>query len=443
MQKKSQFYVEISLYLHILFLVYINKKTMTKNIKIIYLIFSIQILGWGIINQNFNIAVFGIVNLILLGVWLFMDNDFENINLYFQRKFQKITPENIDEEENTSYKILVNMIFYFTKHYLFILSFFILFIWFLNNYFFDISRIDLWWAGFRFILFSIINIKNIYKWEIYFAYKKLYPKHIYLLLSFVVIARTFSYLKDLDILSKTSIAFVLWSIFYFMIIKFSWLDKVKKFFSMNSVRVYLIFDILFIWFLVTHSLPQFKQYLSQEKVIYKDKIVEKSVEKIVYVYTGGKQLSWWNLTGKNLTWNSLTWNLVFTWETLLSWFEYLKEKKNLTYYDVIPYLVAKYELNSNGLPNIVFDNLSIKDPQYNAFKIAYSKKIFGKNSDPKTVLKCQNLIVVIWLLEWWKVDYNKDTVFDEFWKRSQRNWTSKKVWCNKQTDLITYKNLIF
>jgi len=412
---------------------------MKTNIKIVYFIFLLQFIVYWLLNSDFKTTIFWIINLIILLIWLFIDDDFGNIKKYLKVKYEKLSSSVFDEEEKNAYNILWQILFYFTKHYLFVLSFFILFVAFLNTYFFDITNLDIRWSLFRFLLFTVINIKNVYNWEIYFWYKKLYQKDLYFVLSLIIVFRTFSYIKDVEFYTRITISFVLWSLFYFLIIKVSWLDKFKKFFSMFSVRLYLFFDIVILWFYLVYFVPTLKNYFIEEKIVYQDKIIEKPIEKIVYVYTWNQEFTW---NHQNLSGSSLTGD-IFTGDQFLTWYEDLKLKKSLTYYDVLPYLVEKYQINPNSVSNVVFDNVSIKDPNYAAFKVAYSKKIFGTSSDPKSILKCQNLIVTIWLFEWWTVQYTKDTVFDEYWKRAQRNWVLNKTWCVKKDDLITYQNLIF
>ena len=115
------------------------------------------------------------------------------------------------------------------------------------------------------------------------------------------------------------------------------------------------------------------------------------------------------------------------------------EKTNniLIYYDIIPYLVSKYWLSSDNKKYINFKYISKNDWNYKYFKTAYYHKMFGKNSNPKWKVRCRNFAVLLWLAEWWKVNYNRSNVFDVFYQKAIQKWYEFNKCCKSQYDYLT------
>jgi len=122
-------------------------------------------------------------------------------------------------------------------------------------------------------------------------------------------------------------------------------------------------------------------------------------------------------------------------------FEDNKTDKEFTYYDVIPYIVNKFNLLSDDKPNIKLNYIKLNDPNYKAFKTAYYYKMFGKNSDINTRIKCQNLAVIVWLANNWNLIYTKENVFDIFWDKAIENWYKFDKCCQNKFDYINLEKI--
>ena len=116
---------------------------------------------------------------------------------------------------------------------------------------------------------------------------------------------------------------------------------------------------------------------------------------------------------------------------------YKKVNTNLTYNNIIPYLISKYWLNSNNKPNITFKYISKNNQNYKYFKVAYFYKMFGKNSNPNLRVRCRNFAVLLWLAEWWNVNYNRNNVFNVFYQKAIKKWYKFDTCCKSQYDYLT------
>ena len=109
----------------------------------------------------------------------------------------------------------------------------------------------------------------------------------------------------------------------------------------------------------------------------------------------------------------------------------------LTYYDVIPWLIKKYKLDSSSKPDINFKYISKNDKNYEYFKTAYYYKMFWRNSNPYLKVRCRNFAVLIGLSEWWDVKYNRTNVFDVFYKEAIKRWYPFNFCCKTRYDFLT------
>ena len=118
-----------------------------------------------------------------------------------------------------------------------------------------------------------------------------------------------------------------------------------------------------------------------------------------------------------------------------------KSSKNinvdLTYYEIIPFIVNKYWLNNKTKLDINFKYILNDDKNYKYFKIAYYHKMFGKNSNPNLKVRCRNFAVLLWLAEHWDVVYNRNNVFDVFWNKALEKWYNFNNCCKSQYEYLS------
>ncbi len=89
----------------------------------------------------------------------------------------------------------------------------------------------------------------------------------------------------------------------------------------------------------------------------------------------------------------------------------LPNKWTLNYAQVIPYLVSKYNLTSNG-KSTSFTNVSSTNALYSAFNIAASRGMIGTDINPASKVSCNTYMVLKGIAAWWKVEYKAG---DPFW----------------------------
>jgi hypothetical protein len=100
-------------------------------------------------------------------------------------------------------------------------------------------------------------------------------------------------------------------------------------------------------------------------------------------------------------------------------------------------LVRNYGLGVSSQKDIVFTTLKRTDPTYQAFKTAYYRRLIGRDVNVKLWVKCDNYIVMLGIIKWWKVDSSLGVL------NAYRNYASENnllKWCTKWAYLLG-KNL--
>lgn len=355
--------------------------------------------------------------------------------------------DNLLEKFIYEMKYLGDVIYYLVKHYILVISF-VIFIGAI------LERFVIWTINLNYIISwvillfsSIICRKDIFDWEIYLGRRLLTPRDFFFLISLDVLFLVYALLFDTKWYISWFISVFSASIFYISSILLFNLSKYKDILRINSVKLYFVADIILLSIFSWAYFPFIKSYFIHEKIVYRQVIKEIPVEKIVYIN------SWENLSGENLSWQTLTWielvvattnitgeilsgNIQETTWAIIDANLSIPENTALTYYEVLPYLISKYNLNSSWKSEVNFTNLSNDDLVYQSFKTAYYYRLFGSSSNPRAKLTCKNLMVLIWLIEKWNVEYVNQNIFDKFWD----TWLSKGInlWCDK--DGVVYKS---
>ena len=114
----------------------------------------------------------------------------------------------------------------------------------------------------------------------------------------------------------------------------------------------------------------------------------------------------------------------------------LPSKWTLNYAQVIPYLVSKYSLKSNG-KSTSFTNVSSTNSLYSAFNIGAGRGMIGADINPASKVSCNTYMVLKGIAAWWKVDYKAG---DPFWpyrtaafNKGEVNWCTAGAFVTKAT----------
>ncbi len=124
---------------------------------------------------------------------------------------------------------------------------------------------------------------------------------------------------------------------------------------------------------------------------------------------------WW----ENLTWEDTEETEVFPSRPML-------------YSDLLPWIVERYNIDTTA--RYTFTNLSSDAPLYSAFNIARAEWMVWSNIDPQRRVWCQNLMVILWLAEWWNVNMSVG-VFERYWTVAQERWLTE--FCPTRTQIAT------
>lgn len=93
----------------------------------------------------------------------------------------------------------------------------------------------------------------------------------------------------------------------------------------------------------------------------------------------------------------------------------------LTFAQVVPVIVAKYNLTKNG-PDITFTNISKSHELYQDFKAWYTARFYGTNIHPSSIVSCNVYFVMLGIAQNWSVQYNSSTIFSAYAAEATKRW---------------------
>jgi len=94
--------------------------------------------------------------------------------------------------------------------------------------------------------------------------------------------------------------------------------------------------------------------------------------------------------------------------------------KNLTFGDVIKYLLDKNNVNLDTKKNIKFTYVWYDDIDYPYYKTAYSLGMIWKTLNPSKNLLCETYVVMMWLVEGWSIWQYSD-IKKAYWDYAKEN----------------------
>lgn len=94
----------------------------------------------------------------------------------------------------------------------------------------------------------------------------------------------------------------------------------------------------------------------------------------------------------------------------------------ISYWQLIPYIANKYQLNADGKPDVTFTYITTDDERYPAFKAAYYNRFFSRSVNPDKMVSCDNYVVFIGLAEQRPLSYTAENVYSVFRNEAQNRW---------------------
>jgi len=461
-------------------------------LKLLLFIFWIEAIILWLSFKNVSIIVLWILNTIVI---VFM---FFNLNLDFLDNIKKIFKK-ISIKAPFEKKLNLNMfdnileaikLFYFK--WWFVFSIIVLVLAILDTIIFHKFNLSLTYSFLFFFIWLISLYQNILNWEIFLWNRIIWQKDVVFILSLMIVIISFILLEHFSLYEKLFYSLVYWFAFYIIVIvSFNYTNTNFKFFKTAPLLIYIFLTLLSFFVFIFNKIPSIKNYFTIEKIvykerpIYKEKIVYKnkdskihiapnwkmyeifltstwayfigynnnkkyfeSYEKAVKIIDKFNQKDNWNTTGSNS--NSITNNNVDITTVMSSLINNeenqiesnntneTQENKNriLSYYNIIPEIIEKYWLNSDNKKDIDLKYITKNDKNYKYFKTAYYHRMFGRNFNVNFKLRCQNLAVLIGLAEWWKLQYNRQNLFDTFYKEAIKKWYKFDICCKSKYDYI-------
>jgi hypothetical protein len=139
------------------------------------------------------------------------------------------------------------------------------------------------------------------------------------------------------------------------------------------------------------------------------------------VKTGAIVATWSWMTGSTTTWQVISWAVI------------LKINEPITYRMLLPYFNTLWLLPAIG-DTPTFANITRQDPVYQSFQRAWGLKMIGTNVNPDWQVRCENLMVLIWLAKNRTVS-NSLPVLDAYWQEATKR---DMLWsCTTRTQVAT------
>lgn len=416
-------------------------------VKVMVFILGFELIIYWYLYWDMKLSLIWFLNLIVL-IILFGYFNIESIKNTYKKisSFVWVESAKLDNDDLSE---IWDIVKYYNRHYILVLSWTIVVISLFDHF----LKLNYWInviASVVFFLISlIIGVKDVQSNNIYIWKRNINMRNMVYILSIIVALIFLPLLKDFSTYNKLFLVVLIGFIFYsFWVLLFGLVLRPSNLFRHISFNLYwmvlLVTLGLYIWNDYTDISDIFKkkQIVYQEKIVYVPQVQESSSSSMTQDQANEiiVKLSW--------TWVALSWdeNLDIsnidsskiqdaeTKQLIDSLKVLLKEDSSqssissnvlswvsnsvLSYRDVIPYVMQKYNISSESKKDVVFKYIKTDDPNYWYFKSAYYLSMFWLNSNPDWKILCQNLAVLVGMALWWEVDYNKANIFEKYWEKA-------------------------
>ncbi len=105
--------------------------------------------------------------------------------------------------------------------------------------------------------------------------------------------------------------------------------------------------------------------------------------------------------------------------------KYFSENEEITYQALIPILRDLYDGEFRSQSED-FSYISKESVLYPWFAYGLEMWMIWVGIDPSLTVKCWNLFVLLWLAQWWDIDWNSESIINDFWLEAQSKWLMKR-----------------
>ncbi len=345
-------------------------------------------------------------------------------------------------------------VYYFFQHYLFVIVLVLLPVMMAVDSVLGKSLFSIWWLlGIWGVLFIVLLKALIHK-KIFFIKRQFSPRAILFVLSLFFVFVSFAWMKNggVELRLAFLISVLLSFLLFLLAVKIFRARRMQRLWSFWSVRLYslaLLFTLIVFVLWGYFDLLGKEKYDKEQSWIYSRWTQLENIVKDTWLSSSSSRvkttfsdvISWDNLSsefahssGQILDlqiedtvapmtgWNSST-VVLEPRGTVLRNAENYTDTDPLIYRDVLVYLL---EDNNIALDkdsyNISFAHLSKTDVDYLYFKTAYYKKLIWSALKPYAKVKCDNYLVMKWILEWRDVSKYSWDIFQKYYDKAKDSW---------------------
>ncbi len=275
--------------------------------KLLLFFFGVQFFFYGLFAWNWVIFWLGVVNVIAV-FFLFdavsqdkakevFNNVFNYIRSFYNHKesnsnffkskdliknfFKK--DENYENkswiQEYPNISAFLSSLYYFNKHYIFVISLLVLILAITDSLFFQEFDISLFLSFLIFAVSFLVNIQELMNGELYFWNRKISQKDFAFIANILLIFFVYNALEWLELITKLLVSFLIWLVFYLVIVYTLWLVGHSRFFIKDAVmKLYWAIFVLLIFGYVWNTYPQVYDFFVVEREIVKYVWEEEEIE---------------------------------------------------------------------------------------------------------------------------------------------------------------------
>ena len=251
-------------------------------------------------------------------------------------------------------------------------------------------------------------------------------------ISLLVIIITYFFLYGMDFGIKILSISIIWIIIFILFTLIFDIHKFRKFRKLFATKFYIFFIIISVifsfyqfyqsWLTPTNYLANNRNNLNNppQKIIkptelftWKWEVLDSQLNTGIAINTETQETN--SDVIEKATWTILD-ELIQPQETK----PVKQETTNLsndpvTMMDAIIHLIDTNKIPLINKQDIAFTYVTTKNPYYNYYRTAYSKKMIGTDTNPSKTVACKTYIVMKGLAEWRNVSYTQSTVINNFW----------------------------
>ncbi len=125
-------------------------------------------------------------------------------------------------------------------------------------------------------------------------------------------------------------------------------------------------------------------------------------------------------------------------DRILSHFFSLNEE--ITYWKLIFKLWELFDWSVDVSQSHTFSYIWQEEVLYPSFLYAVKKRMIWTSLDPNKVVKCWNLFALLWIAQWWDLEYTSEDIITVFRSEAEKNGYLE-YWCIDSNTLVTWKML--